>query len=147
MKRLIRLVRAEEGAAAIETAFALPVFIVLVWGIFQFGVVFQGNAGMQHALGEGARMATLCINPTVADGCSSPTDAEIIAKMQSSRFGTGYGTFGTPTVTDGAVGTNTKILTVTFTMPLNFLLFNGPTVTMVRNKTVYIADVGEEDDG
>lgn len=134
-----RLLRDERGAAVIETAFALPVLLVLVWGIFQFGVAFHGNAGMQHALGEGARLATLCINPTVDDGCGTPTDAQILAKMNLQHFGTGYGTFGTPTVVDGAAGTNTKVLTVTFSMPLNFLLFNGPTISMTKSKTVYMA--------
>ena len=31
--------------------------------MFQFGVILQANAGMQHALGEGARYATLYPKP------------------------------------------------------------------------------------
>ena len=36
-----------------------PMLLLFVYGIFQFGVILQANAGMQHALGEGARLATL----------------------------------------------------------------------------------------
>jgi Flp pilus assembly protein TadG len=60
MNRLLTLRREERGAATIEMAIALPTLIVFLWGIFQVGVAFQAKAGMQHALGEGARLATLC---------------------------------------------------------------------------------------
>lgn len=132
--------QAEDGAAVIETAFALPILLVMIWGIFQFGIAMNGNAGMQHALGEGARLATLCYNPTPETGCDNPSDAEIVAKVSGARFGTNYGTFGTPTIKNGVPGTNSKVITVSFTMPLNFLLFQGPTVTMTKSKTVYLAD-------
>jgi len=69
MSPLKLLRRNEKGAAAIEMAIALPVLLVMIYGIFQVGLIFQANAGMQHALGEGARYATLCV-PT-SGGCSS----------------------------------------------------------------------------
>ena len=49
------LQRDERGAAAIEMALALPVLVTMIYGIFQVGLLYQANAGMQHALGEGAR--------------------------------------------------------------------------------------------
>lgn len=140
MSRLRRLLRDERGATMVEFAFALPVLLTMIWGVFQFGVLLNGNAGMQHALGEGSRFATLCLNPTIARGCGTPTDEQILARVSESRFGTGYGTFGTPTIVPGAAGTNTRILTVTYSMPLNFIFFNGPTVTMERSKTIYMAN-------
>ena len=51
--------RDERGAAAIEFAIAAQVLVALIWGIFQVGLVFQANAGMQHALGEAARLAVI----------------------------------------------------------------------------------------
>ena len=92
MSLLTILRRNERGAAAIEMAIALPVLLVMIYGIFQVGLVFQANAGMQHALGEGARYATLCV-PT-ANGCNSPADSAVVTKMQSKLFGTNIGTFG-----------------------------------------------------
>ena len=136
MSKLLRFGRDERGAAVIEIAIALPVLVVFVWGLFQVGVAFQANAGMQHALGEGARMATICKNPTSAGVCSVATDSEIVAKMNDKTFGTGIGTF---TVASPVTGADYKDLSVSFTMPMNFLLFNGPNVTLTRTKRVYVA--------
>jgi Flp pilus assembly protein TadG len=127
MSRFKLLRRDEQGAAAIEFAIAVPVLILLIYGIFRIGLLFQANAGMQHALGEGARYATLY--PT-------PTDAQIQTRMTSRLFGKGYGTF---TVAAPVNSTGYKTLTVTYTTPMDFLFVPGPTVTVSRTKRVYVA--------
>lgn len=139
MNRLFNLGRDERGAAVIEMAIALPTLVLFLWGIFQVGVAFQANAGVQHALGEGARLATLCYNPSTS-GCSTPTDQAIKDKIKGSVFGTGIGEFKDPTVTDGPAGSNYKELSVTFVMPTNFLFFDGPMIDISRTKRVYIAN-------
>ena len=128
--KIIRL--GEKGAAAIEMAFALPILLLFVYGIFQLGVILQANAGMQHALGEGARLATLF--PT-------PADNAIVTRMSDRMFGLNVGTFSTPTVTIPAtsVCTNCRLLTVNYTVTPNFLFFNGPAITITRTKQVYTA--------
>jgi Flp pilus assembly protein TadG len=138
MTRLFNLRRDDSGAATIEMAIALPTLILFLWGIFQVGVAFQAKAGMQHALGEGARLATLCYNPTPA-GCSVPTNDVIEARITDRVFGTKVGTFNTPTVTDGPSGEQYKDLSVTFTMTPNFLFFNGPPINITETKRVYVA--------
>lgn len=138
MTRFIRLRRDERGAAVIEIAIALPTLILFIWGIFQLGIAFQANAGMQHALGEGARFATLCLNPT-STGCSTPTNTAISNRIYDRVFGTNVGTFSTPIVTDGPSGEKYKDLSVTFTMPTNFLFFNGPNISITKTKRVYVA--------
>ena len=132
MSRLLRLVRDTRGAAAIEMTIALPVLILMIWGIFQVGIAFQASAGMQHALGEGARYATIF---------PSPDDDAIKAKISSKVFGVGVGVFSAPSVTTPAVAvcTNCKLLSVTFTMTPNFLFFNGPPISLTREKRVYTA--------
>lgn len=132
MKRLQILGRDDKGAAAIEMAFALPVLLLFVYGIFQLGVILQANAGMQHALGEGARYATLY---------PKPADSAIVSKMSDKVFGMNVGTFGTPTVTtpSTAVCTNCRLLTVTYSVTPSFLLFNGPPISITRTKQVYTA--------
>lgn len=127
MTRHLSLRRDKSGAAIVEFALAVPVLLVFIYGIFQIGVAFQASSGMQHALGEGARYAT--IFPV-------PTDAQIKTRVSASVFGTGIGTF---TVADPVDGTNYKDLRVTFTMPTNFLLFAGPQISLTRTKRVYIA--------
>ena len=113
--------------------------LVLVYGIFQVGLVFQANAGMQHALGEGARYATLCV-PT-STGCNTPSDTAIATRISSKLFGMNIGTFGTPTVTTPATTTCVycRDLAVTYTVTPNYLFFNGPPVSLSRTKRVYLA--------
>jgi Flp pilus assembly protein TadG len=131
--------RCERGAAAIEMAIALPVLLVMIYGIFQVGLVFQANAGMQHALGEGARQASLCI--PAATNCTAPSDATIVAKMQNKLFGMNIGSFGTPTVTTPAstTCTNCRLLSVTYTVTPNYLFFSGRPISLTRTKQVYLA--------
>lgn len=130
MRRLSILRRDERGVAAVEMAFALPILLLFVYGIFQFGVILQANAGMQHALGEGARFATIF---------PKPADSAIVTKMSNSVFGMNIGTFGTPTVTtpDASVCTNCRLLTVTYSVTPNFVFFNGPAISLTRTKRVY----------
>ncbi|HUE79053.1 MAG TPA: TadE/TadG family type IV pilus assembly protein [Sphingomicrobium sp.] len=134
MSRFRILRRSERGAAAMEFALAVPVLIMLIWGIFQVGLLFWASAGMQHALGEGARFATLCINPSPT--CANPTDAQIQARISSSVWGTNNGAF---TVSPPTSGAGFKTLTVSYTAPTNFLFMSGPTVTLSQSKKVYIA--------
>jgi hypothetical protein len=49
------------------------------------------------------------------------------------------GSFATPTVSDGPSGSNYKTLSVTYTMPMNFIFFRLPNVTLTQSKQVYTA--------
>ncbi len=145
MSKPLPLRRDERGAAAIEMAIAVPVLVLMLWGIFQIGVAFQASAGMQHALGEGARLATICQDPTADGICSTATNDEIEALIAAKAFGTGIGEF---TVADVVSVADYRDLSVTFAMPTNFLFFNGPTINLTRTKRVYVASpaLPEEDD-
>ena len=133
MKLLRHLMRDQRGAAVIEMAIVLPVLILFIYGIFQVGILYQANAGMQHALGEGARFAVLC--KPVSNGCNVSADAAIKAKMNAAVFGTKPGTF---TIPDPSTTSGVMTLTVNYTQPMNFLFFAGPTVNMTRTKKVYL---------
>jgi Flp pilus assembly protein TadG len=133
MKLLKLLRRDERGVAVIEIAIVLPVLILFIYGIFQIGILYQANAGMQHALGEGARFAVLC--KPVTGGCNVSTDTQIKAKMNSAVFGTKPGTFTIPNPT---TVNRVMTLTVNYSQPMNFLFFPGPTVNLSRTKKVYL---------
>jgi Flp pilus assembly protein TadG len=141
MTKFRSMIRNQVGAAAIEFAIALPVLIVMIYGIFQIGIAFQASAGMQHGLGEGARLATICQNPTANGVCSVATADQIKAKISSKVFGVGVGTFSEPSVTTPPTTdcTQCRLLSVTFSMPTSFLLFQGPTINLTRSKRVYVA--------
>jgi Flp pilus assembly protein TadG len=132
MKRLFGLGRDERGAAVVELALSLPILITVIYGIFELSQLFEADASMQHALGEGGRYATLCV-PT-ATGCNPESDTSIKTKMNAKLFGTPGGSFNVQDVVDGS---NSKTLTITYTRTMNFLFFSGPTVTLTRSKLVY----------
>jgi Flp pilus assembly protein TadG len=49
----------ERGAAAVEMAIVLPILVLLLFGITQFGLAFVRYQGVQSAAREGARIAAL----------------------------------------------------------------------------------------
>lgn len=49
----------ERGAAAVELALVLPVLVLLVFGIVQFGILFNRQQAIHAAAREGARLASL----------------------------------------------------------------------------------------
>jgi Flp pilus assembly protein TadG len=131
MKRFLPLKRDERGAAVVEMAFALPALIVLLWMIVQLGLVFRAMSGIQHGLGEGARMATLF---------PKPTDTAIKAKITDAVYGIGPGSFAIPTPTTGTADGATYLdLKVTYTQKTDLLLLPGPTISVSRSKRVWIA--------
>lgn len=132
-KLLRKLVRNERGVAAIELAFAFPTLMIMLWMIVQAGLVFRAVSGMQHALGEGARYATLF---------PRPVDADIKQRISDKVYGIGPGTF---TVDDPLAGNeggkvNYVDLRVSYTQATSLLFLPGPTVTLSRTKRVWIAD-------
>jgi len=131
MRWLRNLRRNERGAAVIEMAFALPALIIMLWMMVQMGLVFRAMSGIQHGLGEGARLATLY---------PKPTDTAIHDKIQAAVYGIGPGhfTIATP-VTGAADGANYMDLTVTYTQSTDMLLFPGPDISVARSKRVWIA--------
>lgn len=148
MKRLFQALRDERGAAVIEIAIALPVLVLFIWGIFQIGIAFQASAGMQHALGEGARLATICQNPTADGVCTTASDEQIEDLVNEKLFGTGVGNFEVEVIRPADDPATEDVdesdvdyldLSTTFSMPTNFLFFNGPAVNLTQTKRVYVA--------
>ena len=66
------------GAVIIETAFALPVLVLLMIGMLQFSLVLQASGAMRHAIGQGIRFAK--VNP-------SATETEVLAEARQALGG------------------------------------------------------------
>lgn len=132
MTLLRKLSRNEDGVAVIEMAFALPILVMLLWMMIQLGLVFRAMSGIQHALGEGARAATLWPVPT--------TDT-IEDRMEAAVYGIGPGDF---TIVDPVAGTadgsNYLDLEVTYTQGTDLLFLPGPTISVSRSKRVWVAE-------
>ena len=118
----------DRGAASVEMALTLPIILTFIYGIFQIGVILAANAGMQHALGEGARFATIF---------PPPTPAQIVARITAKKFGVHVGTWTAPTVTSPATGY--RDLSIGYSVTPNFLFFNGPAISWTRTKRVYVS--------
>lgn len=59
MRRWLRRTRREDGAALIETAFVLPIMLLVCVGILEFGRAYQTWQVVTNAAREGARVAIL----------------------------------------------------------------------------------------
>ena len=138
-KNVRRIVRDEDGVAVIEMAFAFPVVIAMIWMIFQLAQVYRALAGIQQALGEGSRYATICLNPSTL-GCSIPTAAQVQTKVNNSVYGIGPGTFTVPLPTKATAGSSSYYdITVNYTQPTSMLFLPGPTINISRSKRVWVA--------
>ena len=122
----------DAGAAVIEMAIGLPVLIMLIWMVVQLGLVFRAMSGIQHALGEGARAATLWPVPE--------TD-EIEDRMEQAVYGIGPGEFDIVAPLEGtADGSDYLDLEVTYTQPTDLIFLPGPTITVSRSKRVWVSE-------
>ena len=130
MMHCLQKLRDERGVSSIEMAVALPVLFLFIFGLFQMSLLYEANAGLQHALGEAARYATLY--PT-------PSDDDIKAKIVGSTFGTGTGAQAIVSITNDKFE-RYKDVSVTYSMPLDFIILKGPKVTMTRSKRVYVSN-------
>lgn len=67
-----RAVRSDErGAAAVEMALVLPILILLVGGIIDFGFAFNAQVSLTHAAREGVRVEAI----GTGDGAQAAEDA------------------------------------------------------------------------
>lgn len=135
MHILSRLRRDQNGAAVIEMAFALPALIIMMWVIVQLGLVFRAMSGIQHGLGEGARVATVYSNKTIAQ-----RKTDVRNKITAAVFGIGPGNFQIDDPAQGTQdGANYFDLRVTYSQNTDLLLIPGPTINVSRSKRVWIS--------
>lgn len=57
--KIVRRFDKENGSSSVELALILPVLILLLFGIIQFGFVLNNYLAITHAAREGARLAAV----------------------------------------------------------------------------------------
>lgn len=62
MKKLLVLKRNEKGQGLVEFALVLPLLLLLLLGIIQFGIIFSSQIAITNAAREGARVAAVGAN-------------------------------------------------------------------------------------
>jgi Flp pilus assembly protein TadG len=58
-RRSLKIIKKENGASAVEFAIILPILVILVFGIFEFGIAYNNWIALTHAAREGARIAAV----------------------------------------------------------------------------------------
>jgi Flp pilus assembly protein TadG len=129
MRSQTDFIQNERGASAVEFAIAVPVLLVLIIGIIQLGILFMANAGLQQAVEEGARFATIYPNPN---------DSAIIARVNDKQFGLNAANVTGPSVTHGTSnGVSYVDVTMSYSAPLNFVFFETDPVTLSHTRRAY----------
>ncbi|MFN3620596.1 TadE/TadG family type IV pilus assembly protein [Sphingorhabdus sp.] len=123
------LLRDIQGATAVEFAVVAPIVFTLIFGIFQVGILFYANAGLQQGINEGARYAT--IFPT-------PTDNQIRTRILQTTFGLQSNFIEGPTVTRGVSdGVAYVDVSMTYRAPIGFAFASVPPVTLKASRRAF----------
>lgn len=82
MTKLLKKIREESGQAMVEMAICLPILLLLVLGILDFGWIFYHQINVENASREGARYAIVNQN-------KAGLAQEVAARAQSLCGGAG----------------------------------------------------------
>ncbi len=74
----MRFINARRGAVAIEFAFGMPIFLAMIYGVFEFGRILWTQNTMEFAIEEAARY--VMVNPNA-------TDAQIVTIVEDKATG------------------------------------------------------------
>ena len=127
----LRLLSDRRGATAIEFALAAPVMIAMVIGVFQLGQLFFANAGLHHTVEQAARFAAVY---------PAPTTDEITAKIHEGQVGLRGTLSPTLAVTTVANGPDLLDITLNYRVPLDFIFFQTPPVTLTHTRRVFLLE-------
>ena len=106
-----RSLRNERGATAVEFAFIVPLLIVLVLGIAEFGRAFQVSGTLTAAAREGVRVMALQNDPAAARTAVRNAAASLDPGVTNAQI-----TITPAACPTGAGSTNVR-LTVNYPMP------------------------------
>lgn len=82
------MIRRQEGQSLVEVAFVLPVLLLILLGIFDFGrAIFAYNL-VSNAAREGARAAIVDQNPTVVEAEARATAISLDPALMTVTFST-----------------------------------------------------------
>ena len=123
--------KCQQGASAVEFAIVLPLLLLFVFGIIEFGILLYDKAIITNASREGARTAILFDAPAGTSQCKSLAYVQSVVTSYCSahliNFSSSTVTAGNVTVSPLTVdATGMKYRTVTVSFGYTFLVF--PTI-------------------
>ncbi|HSQ91646.1 MAG TPA: TadE/TadG family type IV pilus assembly protein [Nitrospiraceae bacterium] len=111
--------RSESGASAVEFALLLPVLMMILFGIIEFGMALYRQAILTNASREGARLGIVQSIPAITTG---QIDAAIDNYLTAA--GVAPGNVARNIVSGGVTGTPVQ---VTLTLPYTYAVLPGLT--------------------
>ena len=125
--------RSEDGAAATEFALAVPLILLLFYGMAQFGIILFANAGIRHAVDAGARASTVYI------GAAPMTDQQIRDIVTDSLYGVSKDTISAPSVSRGSSdGVNYVDITLSYSAPVDFIVYKYGPIVLSETRRAYL---------
>lgn len=122
--------RRESGQAIVEFALTLPILLLLVFGIIDFGWLFFNKMGVENASREGARYA-------IVNSASGSVSADVTSLARDYCQGTAADTAVTLAISgDNATVTVTKQVKVL--TPVAGVFVSGQTLEMTSTTTMRI---------
>ena len=116
----------ERGASAVEFAILLPVLLLILFGIIEFGMMMYGREIVTNATREGARAG-------IVQGPPKRTEGEITAIANTYLSTTGVNPADVSFTVTGEGLANPNTLTVNAAYTYNFLIPYIPTVVGIPN--------------
>ena len=87
IRRSEGLLADEAGATAVELAFILPLFLVLVFGVFEFSRLMWTREALQQTAAAGARCMAMSASSCQASGAYSATTTTTYVDGVGSNWG------------------------------------------------------------
>ena len=112
MRYLARFGRDERGQALVEFALVLPILLILVLGIIEFGRAWNLHQTITHAAREGARLAAV-FYPAV-------TQTQVETEVKNSIASSGFNPNDADITFDGFKTGRGLVVTVRIEMPFRF---------------------------
>jgi Flp pilus assembly pilin Flp len=124
-----RLRKDKRGISAVEFALVAPVLFGFLIALFQVGMLFFANAGLNNAVADGARLASLF---------PRPTNAQIAARIADRRFGLEPERLVGPIFEEGTSnGATFTDITLRYSVPVDFIFYEWGPITLSATRRVY----------
>jgi Flp pilus assembly protein TadG len=107
----------QRGIAAVEFGLIMPVVLVILFAVFEFGTAFYRRQVLTQAVARGARAGIVATSPK-----KSKTEIENV--VLTFLTDAGYTDSGRTATASGAQGASGSTLTVTATYPTSFLVLS-----------------------
>lgn len=132
MKRPMRMFN-ERGASAVEFALLLPLLMMILFGIIEFGMALYRQAILTNASREGARLGIVQSVPAITSG-------QINTRIDAYLTAAGIAPGSVTRAISPIVSVTGTPVTVTLTLPYTFVVLPGLTsITPTINLTASTA--------